>query len=276
VKFVPVIVTVIPVPALVGVKLVIVGGAINVKPVFVPIPPGVVTETLPLAPAATTAVMDVAETTVKLAAAVPPKLTAVAPVKFVPVIVTVTPLAALVGAKLVTVGAGINVKPARVAVPPGVVTETLPDAPPAATTAVMDVAETTVKLAAAVPPKLTAVAPVKFVPVIVTVVPAPALVGVKLVMVGGEINMKPAREAVPPGAVTETLPLAPAATTAVICVAETTVKLVAEVPPKLTPPAPKKFVPLIVIVPAAPEVVGVKLVIVGTGGGVIKRIRLLL
>ena len=50
-------------------------------------------------------------------------------------------------------------------------------------------------------------------------------------------------------------------------------KLVAAVPPKLTPPAPRKFVPVIVIVPPAPELVGVKLVMVGTGGGVIKRIR---
>jgi hypothetical protein len=127
--------------------------------------------------------MLVAETTVNEAAAVPPKLTEVAPVKPVPVIVTVAPLAALVGVKLVIVGAGIKVKPVSVSVPPGVVTDTLPVVP-AATTAVMLVAETTVNEAAAVPPKLTAVAPVKFVPVIVTVAPLAALVGVKLVIVG--------------------------------------------------------------------------------------------
>jgi len=56
-------------------------------------------------PAATTAVMLVAETTLNEVAAVPPKLTAVAPVKLVPVIVTVAPVAAVVGAKLVIVGA---------------------------------------------------------------------------------------------------------------------------------------------------------------------------
>ena len=58
-------------------------------------PPGVVTDTLPVVPAATTAVTLVGETTVNDVAAVPPKLTAVAPVRFVPVIVTVAPVPAL-------------------------------------------------------------------------------------------------------------------------------------------------------------------------------------
>jgi hypothetical protein len=49
----------------------------------------VVTLTLPVAPAPTAAVILVALTTVNEVAAVPPKLTAVAPVKFVPVMVTV-------------------------------------------------------------------------------------------------------------------------------------------------------------------------------------------
>ena len=63
------------------------------------------------------------------------------------------------------------------------VTLTLPEVPDA-TTAVMLVAETTLNDVAAVPPKLTAVAPVKFVPVMVTDVPTAPLIGVKLVMVG--------------------------------------------------------------------------------------------
>ena len=63
------------------------------------------------------------------------------------------------------------------------VTLTLPDAP-APTTAVIVVAFTTVNDDAAVPPKLTAVVPAKFVPVIVTVVPVAAVVGVKEMMVG--------------------------------------------------------------------------------------------
>ena len=62
---------------------------INVNPTLLAMPFDVVTLTLPVAPVPTTAVMLVALTTVNEVAAVPPKLTAVAPVKFVPVIVTV-------------------------------------------------------------------------------------------------------------------------------------------------------------------------------------------
>jgi hypothetical protein len=57
-----------------------------------------------LAPFATTAVMVVLLTTVKEVATVLPKLTAVAPVKLVPVIVTVVPDAAVVGVNEVIVG----------------------------------------------------------------------------------------------------------------------------------------------------------------------------
>jgi hypothetical protein len=45
---------------------------------------------------------------------------------------------------------------------------------------------TTVKEVAGIPPKLTAVEPVKSVPEIVTVVPDDAVVGVKLLIVGAE------------------------------------------------------------------------------------------
>jgi len=264
-KLVPVIVTGVATGPDAGLKFVMVGeeAAANVNPARVAVPPGVVTLTLPEVPDATTAVILVAETTLNEVAAVPPKLTAVAPVKLVPVIVTVAPIAALVGVKEVIVGAGTNVNPTCVAVPPGVVTLTLPEVP-AATTAVMLVAETTLNDVAAVPPKLTAVAPVKLVPVIVTVAPIAALVGVKEVIVGAGTKVNPTRVAVPPGVVTLTLPEVPAATTAVMLVAETTLNDVAAVPPKLTAVAPVKLVPVMVTVaPTAPEV-GVKLVIVGT------------
>jgi hypothetical protein len=208
--------------------------------------------------------MLVAETTLNEVAAVPPKLTAVAPVKFVPVRVTVAPLAALVGVKEVITGAGMNVNPARIPVPPGVVTLTFPLVP-AATTAVMLVAETTLKEVAAVPPKLRAVAPVKFVPVRVTVAPLAALVGVKEAITGAGINVNPARTPVPPGVVTLTFPLVPAATTAVMLVAETTLKEVAAVPPKLTAVAPVKLVPVKVMVAPVAALVGVKEVMTGAG-----------
>ena len=69
-----------------------------------PVPPGLVTETVPVAPAGTTALMVVALIKEKDVAAVPPKLTPVAPVKFVPVRVIVAPVAADVGVNEVTVG----------------------------------------------------------------------------------------------------------------------------------------------------------------------------
>ena len=78
------------------------------------VPPAVVTvtSTVPAPSAGEVAVIDVALLTVKPAAAVPPKLTAVAPVKPVPVIVTDVPPAVvpLFGLTLVTVGAAMNVK----------------------------------------------------------------------------------------------------------------------------------------------------------------------
>ena len=62
-------------------------------------------------------------------------------------------------------------------------------------------ADVTVKLAA-VPLNLTAVVPVKFVPLIVTLVPAGPVAGVKVVIVGGLNTVKLlALVAVPPGVV---------------------------------------------------------------------------
>jgi hypothetical protein len=113
--------------------------------------------------------------------------TAVAPVKFVPLIVTLVPTGPLAGVKAAIAGAGAltTVKSiALVALPPGVVTLSGPVVAPAGTVARMAVGEITAKLAAT-PLNCTAVAPVKFVPVIVTEVPTSALEGVKLVIVGG-------------------------------------------------------------------------------------------
>ena len=73
--------------------------------VLVAVPPGVVTEILPVEPLPTIAVIRVAEFTVKLAAAVPPMLTAVAPLRLVPVMFSEVPLPPS-GVKEVIVGAG--------------------------------------------------------------------------------------------------------------------------------------------------------------------------
>ena len=76
-------------------------------------------------------------------------------------------------------------------------------------------ADVTVKLAA-VPLNLTAVVPVKFVPLIVTLVPAGPVAGVKVVIVGGLSTVKLlALVAVPPGVVALSGPVvAPAGTVA--------------------------------------------------------------
>src|SRR5205823_5953666 len=73
---------------------------------------------------------------------------------------------------------------ALVAVPPGVVTARGPVVAAAGSVPWIAVAEVTVKLALT-PLKVTPVAPVKFVPLMVTLAPTNPLVGVKLVIVGG-------------------------------------------------------------------------------------------
>src|SRR5437879_9640060 len=117
---------------------------------LVAVPPGVVTLSGPVvAPLGTVAEIEVEEVAVKLAL-VPLKVTAVAPVKFVPVIVTGVPTGPLVGTKLVIVGGltTVTVKlVALVAVPPGVVTLSGTDVDPTGTVAEIEVEEVTVKVA---------------------------------------------------------------------------------------------------------------------------------
>src|SRR5206468_3657867 len=99
-------VTFAPTGPLAGEKLVMVGGGMTVKLVLlVPVPADVVTLSGPVvAPAGTVAWITVVDVTVKVVALVPLKLTAVTPVKFVPLMVTFAPTGPLVGAKLVMVG----------------------------------------------------------------------------------------------------------------------------------------------------------------------------
>ncbi|HJV48153.1 MAG TPA: hypothetical protein VJ549_02645, partial [Geothrix sp.] len=162
------------------------------------------------------AVIDASETTVNSVGA-PLKVTAVAPLKPVPVRVTRVPTGPLVGLSAVTVGVGMTVNEVLVLpVPPGVVTETLPVVAPAGTVAVTDRSEITVN-EAGVPLKVTAEAPLKPVPARVTTVPIGPVLGFSAVTVGAgmtvnEVLVLP----VPPGVVTETLPVvAPAGTVAV-------------------------------------------------------------
>lgn len=136
---------------------------------LVPVPARVVTAIMPVvAPAGTVAVICVSELTVKFAA-VPLKVTAVAPVKFRPVMTTDVPAAPPAGVKLVIYGPTVKV-PVLVTVPPGAVTAIVPVVAPVGTLVVIWVSETTVNRAA-LPLKLTDFAPEKPVPVMDTRVP---------------------------------------------------------------------------------------------------------
>jgi hypothetical protein len=94
---------------------------------------------------------------------------------------------------MLTVGGVVSLETVKllalVAVPPEVVTLIGPVVDPVGTVAEIAVAELTVKVAL-VPLNRTAVAPVKFVPLIVTLVPTGPLVGVKLVIVGGGVPVE--------------------------------------------------------------------------------------
>src|SRR6185437_46628 len=153
---------------------------------------------------------------------------------------------------------GMMLKPAAVPVPPGEVIAIFPELP-RPTTAVICVEDTTVNEAAGRPPKVTEVAPVKFVPVIVMVVPAVAEAGEKEVMTGPGINVNPPFSAKLNCEYTLTLPVAPAPTTAVMVVDDTTLTDAAPTPPKLTPETSSKFAPVMVTTSPALAVAGVKL-----------------
>jgi hypothetical protein len=202
-----------------------------------------------------------------IVAATPPIVTAVAPDRFVPLIVTDEPTQPALGVKDVIAGPpAVTVKLLElVPVPDGVVTVMAPVEAPVGTVAVIWVAELTVNVAV-VPANRTAVAPVKFVPVMTTEVPGAPLVGEKPVTVGAGVAVTSKLVElvpVPAGFTTEMAPsVAPVGTVAVICVAELTVN-VEFVPLKRTAVAPVKLVPVIVTeVPTGP-LVGVKPVTVG-------------
>lgn len=146
-RFVPVTVMTVPIPELVGVRLLMVGVGIAVKVVDeVAVPPGVVTLRVPVVtPVGAVAEIVVGLLTVNLEAAVPLNLTDVAPVKSDPVRVTMVAAPPLVGVMPEMVGGTTTVKvPELLTVPPAVVTLSLPLEAPAGTTAVIEVELTTV------------------------------------------------------------------------------------------------------------------------------------
>ena len=148
-----------------------------------------------------------------------------------------------------------------VVVPPAVVTLILPVVAPVGTLVTIVVLELAVKFAFT-PLNVTFVAVLKFEPVMVTVVPTLPDVGVKLEMAGAGTTVDGGTTvnelllvALPPGVVTEMVPLvAPDGTVALICVPETTLKNEALVPLNATAEAPVKFVPVMVTaVPTTPD-----------------------
>jgi hypothetical protein len=233
VKLVPVMVTAVPWPPVVGLKLVMTGVTRNELGLGAG-PPGAVTVITPVvAPAGTVAVILVLEFTVNVVAAVPLKLTAVLPVKPLPLIVTDVPTGPLAGENEVTVAAGATVN-ALVAVPPGVVTVKLPVVAPVGTVVLIWVSETALKVAVLLLKNLTEVVPAKLVPLMVIGSPMAPLAGESEMIAGLTVNVLPL-VAVPPELVTVILPVvAPEGTVAVILMLELMVNA-AGVPLNATP-----------------------------------------
>lgn len=147
-------------------------------------PPGVVTEIAPFrAPLGTVAVIRESLTTVNAAETPPPNATLVAPVRLLPLIVTVVPTGPELGEIDEIDGAEVAVLTVNddelVPVPAAVVTAIGPEVAPAGTVAVTVESLLTVNALAAVPLNVTPVAPMKPEPLIVTEVPTGPLGGVK-------------------------------------------------------------------------------------------------
>jgi hypothetical protein len=304
VKLVPVRVTVVPTGPLVGVKPVIVGvhgaaGGVTVKTrVLVAVPAAVVTATVPaLADMGTEVVMVVGELTVNTAE-VRLNVTAVTPLKLVPVMVTGEPAVPLAGVKAVIVGkgggggggggggtgggGGAGTVPGTVktvllsTVPTGVETRTLPVRAPLGTVAVMLVGANTANDAGTSPPKSTPVTPMKLVPAMVTVEPTAPLAGRKNRIVGGgggPVVMVKTEELMAEKKNVLSTAMGPVvsrgSTVAKMVVGESTSKFARKLPmwtPSAVPKRPgqlPKLVPVMVTAVPTGPLVGVKLVIVG-------------
>jgi hypothetical protein len=280
VKRLPLIVTDVPTGPLVGENPLTTGPEVTLKfDELVAVPAGVRSEILPLvAPAGTVAVTRLSFWKAK-AAPIPLNVTEEAPVKWLPLIVTVVPTAPDEGEKLLIVGAfpEDTVKfDELVAVPNAVVSAILPVVAPEGTVAVTRLSFWKAK-AAPIPLNVTEEAPVKWLPLIVTVVPTAPDEGEKLLIVGFPEDVTEKFDelvAVPDGVVTEILPeVAPAGTVAFTCASDTKLK-VAEVPLNLTALTPVRCEPLIRTgVPGAPDC-GEKPEIVGPADRITKSFSL--
>jgi hypothetical protein len=187
-KLVPAIVTAEPTDPAGGPRLVIEGGTATVKLTPLVAMPPTVTTTLPVVAAAgTVTAMLVALQLVTTVAGVPLNVTVLVPwldPKLLPAIVTVAPICAATGDRLVMDGPTVKLKPLLCTVP--TVTTTLPVVAAAGTVATMLVALQLVTVAA-VPLNVTVLAPwldPKLAPAIVTAVPTGPEAGDKLLIEG--------------------------------------------------------------------------------------------
>jgi len=120
-------------------------------------------------------------------AATPPTLTAMAPPRSFPLIVSLVPTGPLPGENPVTLGSttAVTVNGPPLAVPPAVVTVTTPVIAEDGTVAVIDVSDPTVYAVAGTVPNFTPLAAVNPLPVRVTVVPGGPLPGATVAITGG-------------------------------------------------------------------------------------------
>src|ERR1051326_677460 len=185
-KLSPSIVTVVPTGPAFGANVVMTGGYANTD-ALEPVPRGVTIEMGPFVDVGAMAVMDESRLTVNVVAFTPLKLTAVAPVKCTPVMVTDVPEFPLTGVNDVMLAVAATMNGLVVPVPPGVVTLIGPEVAPFGTVVLIVVSFTTVNVAD-VPLNETPVAPVKRTPVIVTALPVPPEPGDTLAIDGGTPN----------------------------------------------------------------------------------------
>src|SRR5579864_5673712 len=178
--------------------------------------------------------------------------------------VTVVPTAPEVGFKFAMLGAdeAVTVKFTPLLATPPTVTTTLPVVAPAGTLTPMLVALQLLAIPADIPLNVTVLVPCvepKFVPVMVTVVPATPDAGFKpLMLAGGSVTVKLTPLLGTPPTVTTTLPVvAPAGTLTPMLVALQLLAVPAEIPLNVTvlvPCVEPQFVPVMVtVVPATPD-----------------------
>jgi hypothetical protein len=270
-KFVPLIVTDVPITPNVGERLLMIGGVVTVKVTpLLAVPPTVTTTDPEVAPAGTGTTIEVVLHELGVAA-VPLNVTVLVPCeapKFAPLIVTNVETGPDAGDSPLIPGFVVTLKATPLLAEPPTVTITFPVVAPIGTGTTIEVALQLLGVAA-VPLKVTVLVPwvePKFVPLIVTEVPTEPDVGDSPLIAGGGTTVKVTPLLAEPPTVTITFPVvAPVGTGTTIEVALQLLG-VADVPLKVTVLVPwvaPKFVPLIVMeVPTTPDV-GERLLMAG-------------